>query len=217
MKNSIKIISILILTNSFIQASVQQKNPDTIKAVFTNQAPVLDGKLTEAIWGSASPINNFTQREPDFNKPPTEKTQVAIVYDKLAIYIGVWCYQKKPIVAKYLQRDFNYDEDDNFQIALSPFNDGRNGYLFVINPQGARADALISANQNANNDWNGVWDAKTTVSDEGWFAEIRIPFNTLQFHKDSINNWGINFERNIRSKKKMCCGKGGRGIVLFSV
>lgn len=54
-----------------------------------------------------------------------------------------------------MQRDFFYEEDDNFQIALSPFNDKRNGYLFVVNPNGARADALISGNESANKDWNG--------------------------------------------------------------
>jgi hypothetical protein len=63
------------------------------------------------------------------------------VYDDLALYIGVWCFQQeKTIHAKYMQRDFNYEEYDNFQVALSPFSDRRNGYLFVINPNGARAD-----------------------------------------------------------------------------
>ena len=91
-----------------------------------------------------------------------------------------------------MQRDFDYDQDDNFQIALSTFNDKRNGYLFVINPNGARADLLISGNEEANKDWNGVWDAKTTITDTGWFGEIRIPFNTLQFKRDSNQPWSIN-------------------------
>ena len=77
------------------------------------------------------------------------------------------------IRAKFMQRDFDYDEDDNFQVALSTFNDNRNGYLFIINPNGARADLLISSNEEANKDWNGVWDCKTSVTNEGWFAELR--------------------------------------------
>ncbi len=208
MTNAIKVILILFFINYITNASAQQTDKDTIKAIFTDQTPAIDGKLTDPIWQSLSPINSFTQRDPEFGKPSTEKTQVAIIYDKLAIYIGVWCYQTKPVVAKYLQRDFNYDEDDNFQISLSPFNDKRNGYLFVINPLGARADLLISANGSANKDWNGVWDAKTTISSEGWFAEIRIPFTSLQFPKDSINNWSINFERNIRNSNEAVLWRG---------
>jgi Domain of unknown function (DUF5916) len=130
------------------------------------------------------------------------------VYDNLALYIGVWCYQKNNIRAKYMQRDFYYEEDDNFQVVLSPFNDRRNGYLFVINPNGARADLLVSGNEQANRDWNGVWDAKTSVTAEGWFAEIRIPFNSLQFKRDSIHNWAINFERNIRAENEEVLWQG---------
>jgi len=189
--------------------SAQTSNPDTIHAVYTTETPVLDGKLSEAIWQTVPAINNFTQRELDFGKPSTEATKVAIVYDKLALYIGVWCYQHaESIRAKYMQRDFLYSEDDNFQVALSPFNDRRNGYLFVINPNGARADLLISGNEEANTDWNAVWDVRTIVNNEGWFAEIRIPLNSLQFKRDSVHNWAINFERNIRSKNEQVSWQG---------
>jgi hypothetical protein len=208
MKIAAKIILLLVCIAPGISATAQQSNPDSIKAVFTNETPAFDGKLIEAIWQSAPAINNFIQRELDFGKPSTEATKVAIVYDKLAMYIGVWCYQKNNIRAKYMQRDFFYSEDDNFQVALSPFNDKRNGYLFVINPNGARADLLISGNEEANQDWNAVWDVRTSVTTEGWFAEIRIPFNSLQFKKDSVYNWAINFERNIRSKNEQVLWQG---------
>jgi hypothetical protein len=97
---------------------------------------------------------------------------VAVVYNPEAIYFGVWCFQHKEtkLIAKSLDRDFDYSTDDDFQIALSPFNDHRNGYLFVINPNGARADALISNFETGNADWNGVWDVRTTITSEGWFC-----------------------------------------------
>jgi hypothetical protein len=208
MKINIRLLGIAVFTLLFKAVLAQTSSPDTIKSIFTNQTPVFDGKLTEVTWQSAPVISNFTQRELDFGKPSTEVTKVAIVYDKLAMYIGVWCYQKNNLRAKYMQRDFNYEEDDNFQIALSPFSDRRNGYLFIINPNGARADLLISGNESANKDWNGVWDVRTTISDEGWFAEIRIPFNSLQFRNDSIHTWSINFERNIRSKNEQVLWQG---------
>jgi hypothetical protein len=209
MNKTWRFILLLFVAGSGKFASAQNNVHDTIRAVYTIQAPDFDGKLTDQVWGSAEAIQNFTQRELDFGKPSTELTRVAIVYDKLAMYIGVWCYQKTgSIRAKYMQRDFFYSEDDNFQVAISPFNDKRNGYLFVINPNGARADLLISGNESANQDWNGVWDAKTNITDEGWFAEIRIPFNSLQFTRDSIHTWAINFERNIRSKNEQSTWQG---------
>jgi hypothetical protein len=122
------------------------------------------------------------------------------------------------IVAKNMNRDFDYESDDNFQIIISPYNDNRNGYLFVINPNGARSDVQVYGGEDGNKDWNGVWDAKTTITDKGWFAEIYIPFSTLQFKNDSILNWAINFERDIVSKNEQALWQGwSRDICLFSV
>lgn len=188
----------------------QQTYPNTIPATFITEKISLDGKLNEPAWQMAPSIDNFTQRELDFGKPSTEKTKVAVLYNRLALYVGIWCFQNgiKHVHAKYMQRDFLYDEDDNFQIAISPFADKRNGYLFIINPNGARADLLISGHEDANKDWNGIWDAQTSITDEGWFAEIRIPFNSFQFKNDSSKSWSINFERNIRYKNEQVSWQG---------
>ena len=209
MKHVYKIIFVFYFVLLCNESEAQHSLPDTIIAESINEKVSFDGKLDEPFWQSANKISNFIQRELSFGEPSTEKTEVAIVYDKLAMYIGVWCYQKDAhIQAKYMQRDFAFDEDDNFKIALSPFNDKRNGYLFIINPNGARADLLVSGNEDANIDWNGVWDAKTTITNEGWFAEIIIPFNSLQFKRENVNNWAINFERNIRYKNEQVSWQG---------
>jgi hypothetical protein len=204
---SLLLIMIGLLSKSVLNAQSTELN--VISARFDERIN-FDGKLGDSIWQIALRTSNFTQRELNYNQPSTEKTEVAIVYDKLALYIGIWCYQNEPgnIRSKFMQRDFDYDQDDNFQVALSPFNDKRNGYLFIVNPNGARADLLISGNEEANKDWNGVWDCKTSLTDEGWFAEIKIPFSTLQFKRDSIQTWGINFERNIRSKNEQVLWQG---------
>ena len=192
-----------------IKASCQQSIPNTIHATFITGKINFDGNLSDSLWQSAQRISNFTQRELDFGKPATQRTQTAVLFDKSNLYIGVWCYQnpENTITSKYLQRDFDYEEDDNFQVLISPLNDHRNAYLFVINPNGARADAEISGTT-PNEDWNGVWDAKTIKTTEGWFAEIVIPFNTFQFKLDSTQTWGINFERDIQSIKEMDLWQG---------
>lgn len=203
----ISVLSIIMFCNH-LQA--QHSQPDTLLAHFISNELEFDGKLTEAVWENAKRINNFTQRELHIGEPCTEVTEVAIVYTKLALYIGVWAYQQdaNSIVAKFLQRDFDFDSDDNFKIILSPFNDGRNGYEFIINPLGARADLLVSGAEDNNIDWNGVWDAKAHITDGGWFAEIMIPFNSLKFRKSNEHIWAINFERNIRAKNEQVRWQG---------
>ncbi len=198
----------------------QHSNPDTLQAYRINGNIKFDGQLTEPEWQQALHISNFTQRDLDYGKPITERTEVAVAYNKHNLFIGVWCYQKdvNKIVAKNMNVDFNYWSDDNFQIMISPFNDNRTGYLFVINPNGARADIQIFGGEDGNEDWNGVWDVKTSRTDKGWFAEVVIPFNTLQFKSDSVLNWALNFERDIVSENEEALWQGwSRDNSIFSV
>lgn len=198
-----KILFSILILGASLPIIAQHSYPDTIHATFLSEKIRFDGNPNEEIWQKAQHISNFTQRELNFGEPASEKTEVAVVYDKNALYFGVWCYQNpKTIAAKYMGVDFDVESDDNFKIVISPFNDNRGGYFFAINPNGAESDILIINNEDGNEDWNGVWDAKTTITSEGWFAEIYIPFSTLQFKKDNNFNWAINFERDIASKNE---------------
>ena len=200
--------------------SAQHSEPSVLKAHRIEKKIKFDGSLSEPVWQQVTHISNFTQRDLNFGEPITERTETAILYDENTMYIGVWCYQKdvSKIVAKNMNRDFHYRSDDNFQIMISPFNDNRNGYLFVINPNGARADIQVYGGEDGNDDWNGVWDVKTTKTNEGWFAEIYIPFSTLQFKNDSILKWAINFERDIVSKNEQALWQGwSRDNTIYAV
>ena len=208
----LKLVSFLLV--SFIANTqiifAQHSMPETIQATRIDGNIKFDGQLNEPEWQQAQHISNFTQRELDYGKPITENTEVAILYNKHTLFIGVWCYQKdiKKITTKNMNTDFSYWSDDNFQVMISPFNDNRNGYLFVVNPNGARADIQIFGGEDGNEDWNGVWDVKTQITDKGWFAEIYIPFSTLQFKNDSVLNWAINFERDIVSENEQALWQG---------
>ncbi len=193
------------------QAFAQYSQPDTIHALPISKPITLDGKLNEPAWQRAEKISNFTQRELHEGQPATERTEVAVLYDAKNLYVGVWCYDNHPdkIVASQMKRDFDYSTDDNFQIILDTYNDRRNGYLFITNPNAARADILVSQNgQSSNSSWNGVWNVKTTRTAKGWFAEFEIPFSTLRFTKSGKQIWGINFERNIRRKREQDVWQG---------
>jgi len=219
MKNSFLVI-VLILTIPIRVLFAQHSEPSTIHAIKIKGKINFDGNLNESVWQQAPRISNFTQRDLNFGKPITERTEVAIVYNKHTLYIGVWCYQKdmSKLVAKNMNTDFDYRADDNFQIMISPFDDNRSGYLFVTNPNGARADIQIYGGENGNEDWNGVWDVKTSITDKGWFAEVEIPFSTLQFKKGQALNWAVNFERDIVSENEQALWQGwSRDYSIFAV
>ena len=206
-KLKLAFIFLILSSNMFGQHS----KPDTLTAVFCNEQIKLDGKLNEACWLNAPGIENFTQREQNEGAPATEKTKIAVVYTTNEIYFGIWCFDNDAdkISAQQMARDFSWRSDDNVEIIISPFNDNRNGYLFVTNPNGAMADVWIGDEGNDfNKDWNGVWDVAVERNEKGWFAEMVIPFTTLKFKKDSEQLWGINFERNIRRKKEQLLWQG---------
>jgi len=208
MKNSFLAIVLLLTLPSVLWA--QHATPSVINAVKISDKINFDGILNESVWQQAPHINNFTQRELNFGQPVTERTETAVLYNNHKLYIGIWCYQKDmtKFVAKSMNTDFDYEADDNFQIMISPFNDNRNGYLFVTNPNGARADIQIYSGEDGNEDWNGVWDVKTSITDKGWFAEVEIPFSTLQFKKGQELTWALNFERDIVSENEQALWQG---------
>jgi len=160
----------------------------------------LDGRLIEPDWDAAPSIGPLTQREPAEGRPATEATDVRLLFDDNAIYVGVVCHETHPrgLIATQLTRDANLDVDDRVTIVLDPFFDHRNGFFFQINPVGARTDGQISNNaQDLTREWDGIWDAAVTRSADGWIAEVAIPFKTLRFRPDQ-SVWGFNVERQIK-------------------
>ncbi len=159
----------------------------------------LDGKLTENFWNSTDSITTLTMVEPQENKPASRKTVVRIVADKNRILIGVKCYDDpNQIIAYSKARDSHIFSEDYIRFVLDPFLDGRTGYIFGINPYGARYDALVSGRgESENSNWDGVWEAQTQIENDGWSAEIEIPVKTLSFN-ENLKSWGFNIERKIQ-------------------
>jgi hypothetical protein len=161
----------------------------------------LDGHLDEEAWAEAPVARGFIQNDPSEGDPATFDTEVRLIYDDTALYIGVFARDDHPagIIVNELRKDFNTGSGDTFQVVIDTFHDGRNGYQFAVNPAGAKWDAqMANEGRETNSDWDGVWDVETRIGDDGWYAEIRIPFRTLKFDDRSVQNWGINFQRRLR-------------------
>ncbi len=161
-------------------------------------APVLDGRLDEPGWQAATLIDDFHQIEPTEYAEPAQQTLVRIYYDDNALYIGARMLDTQPgaINANVLRQGAAFWRDDFFAVIISPFNDQRNGYRFQLNPNGVRMEMLFFDTNRNDQNWNGIWYGAASRDDEGWTAEIAIPFQTLSFNPEN-DTWGINFSRDV--------------------
>ena len=189
---------------------VPQTERHVTEAVRVEHPPRLDGTLDDPLWQSAKAITDFRQREPHEGQPPTEKTEVRILYTRKAVYFGIYCYDSEPsrIIATELRRDVSQELDDHFEILIDSNHDRRGGYVFEINPLGTQSDGLIVEEQGASDGgdfdrgWDGVWTSEARITPDGWTATIEIPFTTLNFTKSNSVIWGLNFKRFIRRKNE---------------
>ena len=160
----------------------------------------LDGMLDEPVWATADSIANLVQVEPGEGVPPSARTVVRVLTTGETIVFGIRADDPEPnrIVSYARERDASLRSEDHVKIVLDTYLDGRSGYVFAINPNGARYDALV-ANQgeDENANWDAVWEAATARTPEGWSAEIRIPLKSLLF-RPGLSEWGFNVERRIQ-------------------
>ncbi len=165
----------------------------------------LDGLLDEAGWKQAIPVTVFTQLDPLEGEAPTEETQVYILYDDQALYVGAILSDRSPVSTRLGRRDGFLMDTDWLTISLDSYNDHRTGFKFEINPSGVRGDEALTGGQDRRGDssWDPVWEAATNVTEDGWTAELRIPFSQLRFAKAEVQEWGIQITRDIaRNREK---------------
>ncbi len=174
----------------------------------------LNGRVDEPFWQRGTPASGFRQEDPDEGAAATELTDVYVAYDSDNLYIGAILYDSEPdrILAYQKERDAFLSTDDRFMWILDTFLDGRTGYFFEINPAGLMGDGLLggggggrgpggSGGFGVNKSWDGIWEARVSRNHDGWSAEVRIPFRTLNFNPTQ-DTWGINFQRTVRRKNE---------------
>ena len=199
------------------------------RAFLVDGAPEIDGDvLGEAIWDDIVPATGFLQNTPDEGQPASERTEVRIIYTEDTVYFGIVCYVSDPstIIVSDSRRDSSLNDTDSFQIIIDTYLDKQNGFLFGTNPAGVEYDGQVtnegqgggrfgggvvrrSGSQQQrgsgggfNVNWDGVWQVSAEISELGWTAEIAIPFRTLRYPSGDVQTWGLNFQRNIRSRNE---------------
>ena len=167
--------------------------------------PQLDGVLDDDIWQTAPLHEGFRQRDPDEGEPASQRTTFQVAYDDEAVYFAVMCYDSEPdkIVSRLVRRD-DYVESDKVQIILDPHYNRQRGFSFTIYPSGSVIDGIVGGGgpDGWSNAWDGVWEAKTYIHENGWAVECRIPFYMFRFSPKDKYTWGLQVEREISRRKE---------------
>ena len=194
MKN-IYIITVLLFISIFLEAKIN----NTPLLINKLRSPIsVDGNLTEDIY-KGEPVCDFIQREPNEGEPSKEKSCVWLFYDESNVYISAMLYDSKPeeINTIIARRDNNWDSD-LFMVYLDPYFDKRTGYYFGVNPGGGLNDGILYNDSWDDSRWDGIWEAKTKLTGNGWSVEMKIPYSQLRFNSAEEMIWGINISRRIK-------------------
>jgi hypothetical protein len=201
MKTRVSVLFILLL--AVLTAQSQNKS---VEAVKTSQVPKIDGNLDDAAWANAPVLSGFIQNSPNVGAPATQKTEVRIVYDNAAIYIGAYLYDEPAQIRKqFTARDDEGRKDvDYFSIFFDTYHDKQNGFQFLVTTANVQTDARLSPNATTDFDsygdktWEAVWNSQVSMKADGWIVEMRIPYLSLRFPKAEVQTWGLQFMRFVR-------------------
>jgi len=203
---------------------VAQDGAPVAHATRVEEAPTIDGILDDASWLGATRLQDFVQRDPAEGAPVSERTDVRILYDDDAVYIGAWLFDRDPdgIVYGEARRDADPQDADAVLLVFDTYLDRQNGFLFATTPAGIEYDGQITREGQGggrggggsgggggrrqssgsgggfNVNWDGSWQVATSRDGDGWYAEFRIPFSTLRYGSGGAQRWGFNVARRIR-------------------
>ena len=167
------------------------------------EAPTIDGRLEDVVWQRAAPLTDFVQAEPLEGEPASERTEVRLLYDDEAIFVGVTLFDTDPsqIVTTDSSRDSVLADQDSFELIFDTFGDHQNGFVFGTNAEGVQYDGQVRSQGRPSLSWDGSWDVKTHINESTWTAEFRIPLRTLRYGPPP-QNWGVNFMRRIQRTRE---------------
>lgn len=199
---------ILLLLVISVSASVilSAKDPISEKRTYhitrvTGEAPMIDGYLSDQAWSQAEWAGGFIQHMPYSGRKPSFSTRFKICHDENHIYVAI--KSSDPHVDSIDRRLTRRDdlEGDHVMIGFDSYYDLRTAFVFAVNAGGSKADLMMS-NDGMNEDetWDPVWWVKTSVAEDHWLAEMKIPFSQLRFDNSAQDTWGLEVARYIFRK-----------------
>jgi len=182
---------LLIPAPATVGAQSQNDPRPSARAAHRATAITIDGRLEPEEWSRAEVIGGFRQQQPDEGSAPTQRTELRVLYDASALYVGARMYDAegpRGIRKLLVRRDqlLNDNASDKFVVVLDPYHDRETRVWFELNPLGVKGDQL-----NGDAAFDPVWDGAARIDSLGWTAELRIPLSQLRFPRDSIQTWGF--------------------------
>lgn len=194
-------ICLILFLNLYLSATQSNsENNDKSKPVFIairiNQEIELTGKLDHDFWKSAAPVELQYEIRPGENTPAPEKTLVRALYNDDYLYFGFECFDSNPknIRANVTDRDRMF-QDDYVIVVIDTYNDYQKAYELAVNPYGIQGDLMATLNGEDHN-FNIIWHSAAAINDNGWTAEIAIPFSSIHFSDQEDQTWCVNIVRN---------------------
>ena len=198
-----KLFLFLLLILNFSAVAYGQYERKQVIAVKTDTPPLIDGNLSDRVWEGVTAASDFFQYEPKNSGDAGLNTEVRFLYDNNALYIGAMMYDSLP---EKITRELGFRDSDNLNtdyisIEINPFDDGLNGFIFMVSSSGVQVDKKITE-EGEDVSWNAVWKSNVAINDSGWSAEFSIPYSALRFSKEVKNGWGLNIWRIRRSTRE---------------
>ncbi|MBK7110335.1 MAG: DUF5916 domain-containing protein [Chitinophagales bacterium] len=197
------LVSILLSSGIvFSQDAGFDKNKKELTATRIDSDIKIDGDLNEEAWSNAEIATDFIQFQFKNNLPSAYRTEVKVLYDNTAVYFGAVLYDPSPdsIIAELARRD-EFGNGDFFGIVIDTYADGLNGFEFIMMASGVQNDAKMIDGGNEDFAWDAVWQSETHITNQGWVTEIRIPYSAIRFPKKDIQDWGIQFFRDVKHNR----------------
>lgn len=210
----IKLIILFLLVLGQFFPVFADKSKKQLVAVRTNIPIEIDGILDEEVWFTVPVATDFKTYSPTMGLPSTQRSEVRVVYNDQAVYIGAYLYDENPdsIMVEYTKRDnVTSGNTDRFKVSLNPYNDGQNIYQFEVSTANVQADSkkTVSGDEMSmyygDFSWNSVWASEVKRVKDGWVVEMSIPYAAIRFPKEDVQTWGINFWRTIRRNRETSC------------
>lgn len=165
------------------------------------EAPVIDGRISPGEWDRATIIEDLHETTPIEFSATEERTVFRVMYTEDALYVSAYVYDDpNQLTAAVLRNETSLRWEDRVGIIIDPFNNKRSGYQFLTNPNGVRHEAIYTSATSQSFDWATIWEADAEVVEDGWTAEMEIPFKSLTFDPQN-DTWGVNFTRDQMSSQ----------------
>ncbi|OYT13676.1 MAG: hypothetical protein B6I19_03920, partial [Bacteroidetes bacterium 4572_114] len=197
-----KRISILTIFTFLLALTVAAATRNPNKTAYANRIsspPKIDGVLDDYCWETTEAISGLTQFDPDYSRPASQKSFVYIVYDDEAIYVGALLHDTAPdsILTQFGNRDDGGLNADWFGVEFDTYFNQMDAYSFKVTASGVQIDSRYR-----DHTFDAVWQSAVKITDEGWVAEMKIPYSAIRFPNEDEQVWGVQVLRNIRRNRE---------------